>query len=54
MQKDVEIQTIAKDSILVIENLKNFLSKMEDELYPENLLAKEIFKKIKAEDENNG
>lgn len=54
MQKDVEIQTIAKDSISVIENLKNFLSKMEDELYPENLLAKEIFKKIKAEDKNNG
>ena len=54
MQKDMEIEVIAKDSILVIESLKNFLSKMEEELYPENLVAKEIFEKIKPEDEDNG
>ena len=54
MQKDMEIEVIAKDSILVIESLKKFLSKMEEELYPENLVAKEIFEKIKPEDEDNG
>ena len=54
MQKDEDIKGIPKDSILIIENLKNFLSKMEEELYPENLVAKEIFEKIKSEGEDNG
>lgn len=54
MQKDEDIKAIAKDSILIIENLKNFLSEMEEELYPENLVAKEIFEKIISEGEDNG
>ena len=53
-KSDANIEEIAKSSIGIINNLKTFISNMEAELYPEYIVAQEIYSKIKLEENKNG